>query len=67
LGAVRTRQHPIADVEIGHRSAAVGHLNNIAQALARPIRWDPVKEEIVGDPIAATMLDRPRRAPYGTL
>lgn len=67
LNAVRTRQHPIADVEIGHRSATVGHLNNIAQALARPIRWDPVKEEIVDDPVAHAMLDRPRRAPYGTL
>jgi len=67
LSAVRTRQHPIADVEIGHRSATVGHLNNIAEKLARPIAWDPVKEEIVGDPVASTLLDRPRRAPYGAL
>jgi len=65
--AVRTRQHPIADVEIGHRSATVGHLNNIAARLERPIRWDPVKEEIVGDPVASALLDRPRRAPYGAL
>jgi hypothetical protein len=67
INAVRTRQHPIADVEIGHRSATVGHLNNIADKLQRPIRWDPTKEEIVGDPLASTLLDRPRRAPYGTL
>jgi predicted dehydrogenase len=67
INAVRTRQHPIADVEIGHRSATVGHLNNIADKLQRPIQWDPAKEEIIGDPIAATLLDRPRRAPYGTL
>lgn len=65
--AIRTRQHPIADVEIGHRSATVGHLNNIAARLARPIRWDPAREEIVGDAVASTMLDRSRRAPYGTL
>lgn len=62
---VRTRQRPIADVEIGHRSATVGHLNNIAAQLARPVRWDPVRETIVGDPVANALLDRSRRAPYG--
>jgi predicted dehydrogenase len=64
---VRTRQRPIADVEIGHRSATVGHLNNIAEKLARPLRWDPVKEDVIDDPVASALLDRPRRAPYGTL
>lgn len=64
LACIRTRQRPIADVEIGHRSATVGHLNNIAEYLQRPIRWDPAREEIVGDPAAATLLDRSRRAPY---
>lgn len=67
FSAVRTRQRPIADVEVGHRSATIGHLNNIAEALGRPVRWDPVKEEIVDDSVAASFLDRPRRAPYGTL
>lgn len=61
---VRTRQRPIADVEIGHRSATVGHLCGIARQLRRPLRWDPVKEDIVGDPVASRLLDRPRRAPY---
>ncbi|HWA85222.1 MAG TPA: Gfo/Idh/MocA family oxidoreductase [Opitutus sp.] len=65
--AVRTRQHPIADVEIGHRSATVGHLNNIAARVQRPVRWDPAKEEIIDDAVASALLTRPRRAPYGTL
>lgn len=64
LDAVRTRQRPIADVEIGHRSATVCHLNNIAAGLARPIRWEPASEEIIGDPVASRHLDRTRRAPY---
>jgi predicted dehydrogenase len=67
FNCVRTRQRPIADVEIGHRSATIGHLSNIAQQLARPIRWDPATEEIVGDTVAAALLDRSRRAPYGAL
>lgn len=64
FNCIRTRQRPISDVEVGHRSATVCHLNVIAAQLGRPIRWDPKKEEIVGDPVAARLLDRPRRAGY---
>ena len=64
---VRTRQRPICDAEVGHRSATVCHLNNIAALLKRPVRWDPAREEIVGDEVAARQLERPRRAPYGVL
>ncbi len=62
--AMRTRQRPIADVEIGHRSATTCHLNVIAEHLGRPVCWDPKAEEVMGDPVAARLLDRPRRAPY---
>ena len=62
--AVKTRQRPIADVEIGHRSATVCHLNVIAAHVGRAVRWDPQTEEIIGDPVAARLLDRPRRAGY---
>ncbi|HWA27479.1 MAG TPA: Gfo/Idh/MocA family oxidoreductase [Lacunisphaera sp.] len=64
---VRTRQRPIADVEIGHRSATVGHLCGIARQLRRPLKWDPVQERIIDDPVANRLLDRPRRAPYALL
>jgi len=67
LDCVRSRQRPIADVEIGHRTATICHLNAIAERIGRPIRWDPVKEEIIGDEIASRWLDRPRRAPYAIL
>ena len=58
------RKRPVADVEIGARSATVCHLGNIAIWLGRTIKWDPVKETIVGDSYAARWLDRPLRAPY---
>ncbi|MBI5382980.1 MAG: Gfo/Idh/MocA family oxidoreductase [Opitutae bacterium] len=67
LNAVRTRQRTISDVETGHRSATIGHLCNIAAQLGRPLKWNPATEEIANDPVATAMLDRPRRAPYGTL
>lgn len=65
IECIRSRARPIADVAIGYRSATVCHLANIALWLDRPIRWDPVKLEIVGDPQANRWLSRARRAPYG--
>lgn len=64
IQCIKTRQQPICPAEIGHRTATICHLNGIAERLGRPIKWDPVKEEIIGDPEASKWLDRPRRAPY---
>ena len=64
LDCMRSRQRPVADVEIGHRTATICHLINIARELGRPLRWDPEKEEFLDDPEANALLDRPRRPPY---
>jgi len=64
LDCIRTRQKPIADVEIGHRSTTVAHLGNIARWLGRRLRWDPAKEIFPDDAEANTYIDRPRRKPY---
>jgi hypothetical protein len=64
LTAVRTRAKPGADVEIGHRSVTVGHLGNIAYRLRRPLKWDPVKEEFLGDEEANRMRSRAMREPW---
>jgi len=61
LDCIRTRSLPTADVEIGHRSITVCHLANIARRLGRHLRWDPDKEQFIGDDEANTYLDRPRR------
>jgi predicted dehydrogenase len=61
---VRTRQRPISDVEAGHRSATVCHLNAMAAQLGRALRWDPKNEDVIGDAMASRLLDRPRRAGY---
>ncbi|MEX2380842.1 MAG: Gfo/Idh/MocA family oxidoreductase [Opitutales bacterium] len=67
LQCIRTRRRPICDVEIGASTINVCHLGNIALWLDRPIKWDPEKEEIVGDPEAARWLDRSSREPWGLL
>jgi predicted dehydrogenase len=64
LDCIKSRDLPICDVEIGHRSATVCHLGNIAVRLGRKIEWDPVAETIVGDEEAKRMLSRPYRAPW---
>jgi hypothetical protein len=64
LDCIKSRQKPICDVEIGHRSATVCHLGNIAVRLGRKIQWDPAKEQITGDADAAAMLTKEYRAPW---
>lgn len=64
LDCIRSRNRPIADVEIGHRSATMCHLGNIARWTGRKLQWDPEKELFVGDDDANTFLERPMRAPY---
>ena len=64
IECVRTRQDPVTPVEVGHRSVSVCHLGNIAYWLGRPLKWDPVREDFIGDPAASRWLDRPKRAPW---
>jgi predicted dehydrogenase len=64
LNCIRTRQRPICDVEIGHRSVSVAHLGNIAMRLGRKVQWDPQREEFVNDDEANRWLFKPYRAPW---
>ncbi len=64
LDGVRTRHKPVASAEIGHRTASICHLVNIALTTGRPLKWDPVNERIIGDAEANGMLSRPMRSPW---
>jgi predicted dehydrogenase len=64
LDCVKSRKDPIAPVEVGHRTATLCHLGNIAMLLDRKVQWDPEKEVFVGDDEANKMLRRPMRAPW---
>lgn len=61
LDCIRSRNQPVADVEIGHRSISVCHLANIARTIGRPLRWDPTREQFLDGDAANQLLDRPRR------
>ncbi len=64
LDCVKTRRATIAPAEVGHRSATVAHLGNIAMILGRKIRWDPKCEQIIGDLSANRMLGYSMRSPW---
>ncbi|MHC4645515.1 MAG: Gfo/Idh/MocA family protein [Planctomycetota bacterium] len=64
IDSIKTRRQTAAPVEVGHRSATLCHLGNIAMMLRRKLRWDPDAERFIGDDEANRMLDRPRRAPW---
>jgi hypothetical protein len=64
LHCVKTRKTSMTPVEVGHRSATVPHLGNIAMILGRKIRWDPKREQIVDDDSANRMLSRTLRSPW---
>lgn len=64
LDCIKTRKLPICDAEIGHRSATVCHLGNIAIRTGRKLTWDPKTETIVGDKDAAAMLTKEYRSPW---
>jgi predicted dehydrogenase len=49
LQAIRNRSKPVADVEIGHRTATVCNIGNITYQLNRPLKWNPHKEEFHDD------------------
>ncbi len=61
LSSIRSGERPNADIEIGHLSAALAHLGNIATRVGRTLRFDPAAERIVGDEEAAALLRRTYR------
>lgn len=66
LDCIKTREQPLVHAEVAHRSCSVALLSDIAMHIGRRIKYDPAKEQIIGDDEANNMLSRPQRKPYGT-
>ena len=62
--AMKSRKQPISDVWSHNRMLEICHLSNIAMRLNRPLNWDAVKREIVGDAQANSFLTRETRKGY---
>lgn len=64
LRAVKSRELPAADIEIGHRTTSACHLGNIALRMQQKLRWDAKEERFIGNEEANRMLVREYRAPW---
>jgi predicted dehydrogenase len=66
VDCIRTRRPTAAPAEAAHRATSLCHLTHIAiLAGGRKLRWDPVREQFLGDPAANQLLTKPHRAPWG--
>ncbi|QDU92458.1 Gfo/Idh/MocA family protein [Lignipirellula cremea] len=61
FAAVASRQEPISDVFSHHRALTTCHLAGIAARVGRKIRWDPDQEQVIGDPLAQSLVAREKR------
>ena len=65
IDGILTGRPTAAPIETAHRSITIAHLMNIGLRLGRKsLRWDPDREQVVGDEAAQRMLRRPMRRPW---
>ena len=64
IDAIDNKTRPVADIEQGHISTASCILANISMQLGRAVRYDHKKMEVIGDPEATKLLQRPYRGPW---
>ncbi len=64
IEAVKSRRITKAPAEVGHRSATICHMVNIAMKLDRPLQWDPDNEQFINDDEANRFMVPSVRAPW---
>jgi len=64
LECIRSRRETVAPAEVAHRSTTLCLISDIAMRLGRKLRWDPEREEFVGDDEANRLLARSMRPPW---
>jgi predicted dehydrogenase len=64
LECLRSRRHPVGDIEIGYRATLPCLLGNISYRVQHKIAWDPKLERISNYEPANALLTRHYRAPW---
>jgi len=64
VSCIRSRNEPIISAEIGHRTATMCQIGQIAASLGKRLKWDPAAEQFIGHDAANALLTRPHRAPW---
>lgn len=63
IDAVKTRGETLQPAEVGHRVTSLGHLGQIAIQLGGTLKWDPDKEQFLGNEKANAMIDKRVQSP----
>ncbi len=64
LDCVKSREQPLATLEIGHRSTTMAHLGTIAMMTRERLEWDAVNERFTNSDIANKYLSYEYRKPW---
>ena len=64
FNCIKSRRQTVANPEVMHYSMATVHAANICMWLKRDMRYDPVKEEFIGDAEANRLRSRAMREPW---
>jgi hypothetical protein len=64
LDCVKSREEPVANPTVMHRSMSTVHAANICMWLERDLEYDPVKEEFINDDEANRLRSRAQREPW---
>lgn len=65
IDCIKSRQRPICDVEIGHRSTSVSLLGNVSYRSRQRLVWDVANQKLIsGGPDAEQYLSREYREPW---
>ena len=64
VDCIRSRAGTNASIQVGHMSAILAHLGNIALRVGRDLKFDPQTESLVGDEEAGRYLRREYREPW---
>ena len=62
--AVKQRKRAGGNADVAHRSSTLVHLANIAIRTGRKIRFDPERDQVIGDEEANRLVHQPMRAPW---
>lgn len=64
IACIKSRELPICDIEIGHRSTTAAILGNLAYRSGASLEWDSRRERIEDNDKADDMLERDYRKPW---
>jgi predicted dehydrogenase len=64
IECVKSRELPVSDLAVGHKTTNLCNIANIAMQLQRRLAWDPQQERFADDAMANRLLTRAMRGPW---